>query len=141
MGANIGPKGWTKHVGCKSDQLGRMDAKTSRIAVAPAAVDLEGASDGPAQFLQHLLKRSIATLSFGVVSTKIREHPDASHALGLLRARPKRPGGCRAAEKRDEIAACRLFELYPVPCQPAPDCRIYNWGGSASGYAQDHVHA
>jgi hypothetical protein len=30
---------------------------------------------------------------------------DASHALGLLRARRERPSGRRAAEQRDELAA------------------------------------
>ena len=35
----------------------------------------------------------------------IHEHADVPHPLTLLRARHHRPGGRRAAEKRDEIAA------------------------------------
>jgi hypothetical protein len=32
-----------------------------------------------------------------------QEHADAPHALGLLRARTKRPRGCCAPEKCDEV--------------------------------------
>jgi hypothetical protein len=41
------------------------------------------------------------SLSFGW--SRAHEHPDAAHALALLRARRERPR-CRAAEKRDEFA-------------------------------------
>jgi hypothetical protein len=80
-----------------------MNAKTSRISVARAVIDLEAASDAPAESLQFLLKRRIATLSFGVLSAEIREHPDAPDALRLLRIRRERPNG-RAAEHCDEFA-------------------------------------
>src|SRR5262249_59733055 len=34
-----------------------------------------------------------------------QEDADVPHAFGLLRARCERPRGCRAPEKRDELAA------------------------------------
>jgi hypothetical protein len=34
----------------------------------------------------------------------VHEHADAPHPYGLLRARRKRPSGCRAAEQADELA-------------------------------------
>jgi hypothetical protein len=35
----------------------------------------------------------------------VHQHPNAPHALALLRARRERPRGRRAAQQRDEIAA------------------------------------
>jgi hypothetical protein len=43
-------------------------------------------------------------LSLRIVRRQIHEHADASDALGLLRARRKRPRRC-GAEQRDELAS------------------------------------
>jgi hypothetical protein len=55
--------------------------------------------------LQPLPKRRNAGLLFRVVHGLKVEHPDAPHALGLLRPRSERPRGSRAAEERDELAS------------------------------------
>src|SRR5262249_60060635 len=60
---------------------------------------------GPARLLQALQERGEPGHSFRIVRGQIRQHADAPHALGLLRARRERPRrGRRAAEKRDELA-------------------------------------
>src|SRR5262249_6311704 len=82
-----------------------MGAKHIRIAVTPTAVYVQVASHDPPQFLQPLHKHRIATLHLSVVRPRVGEHADAPHVLALLRARRERPGGCRAAEQRDELAA------------------------------------
>jgi hypothetical protein len=54
--------------------------------------------------LQALHEFGHAALCLWIVGGEIHEHADAPHPLALLRARRERPRGCRAAEKRDEIA-------------------------------------
>src|SRR5262245_36397183 len=46
-----------------------------------------------------------AGLSFRIVRGGVHEHADAPHPLALLCAPRERPRRCRAAEKRDELAA------------------------------------
>jgi hypothetical protein len=53
--------------------------------------------------LQALCERGQAGVSFWVAGVEWREHANAPHPLALLRPRPERPRGCRAAEKRDEL--------------------------------------
>jgi len=53
---------------------------------------------------QRLCKCQNAALLCRIVRRKACEHADAPHALAPLRARRERPRGCRAAEKRDEVA-------------------------------------
>src|SRR5438067_7128019 len=80
-----------------------MGAKSVGIAFAPAVIDVQVASDGPAQLLQSLYKHRQTALHLGVIRTKIREHADPPQAIGLLRARRERPRR-RAAESHDERA-------------------------------------
>src|SRR5262245_40647715 len=60
---------------------------------------------GPAQFLQPLLECHEAHLVVLIVRGQRREHADAPHPLGLLRARRKRPRCRCAADERYERAA------------------------------------
>src|SRR5215831_8864840 len=74
------------------------------IASPPADVDAHVAADGPARFLQTLQECREAGLSLRIFRGEIHQHPDAPHALALLRARRERPRGRRPAEQRDEFA-------------------------------------
>jgi hypothetical protein len=58
----------------------------------------------PTQFLEGPSKCIDASLCFWIILSICRQHADAPHALGLLRARRERQSGC-AAEQRDELAA------------------------------------
>jgi hypothetical protein len=64
---------------------------------------------GPAQFLQPLEECPDASLPFRIVLD--RRHKQADAPCGLLRAHSERPGGCRAPEKRDELAPPHGFSL------------------------------
>src|SRR5262245_15240393 len=56
--------------------------------------------------LQFLPERRDGRPCFRVVLGKVaHQHPDAPHALVLLRPRRERPGDCRAAEKSDELSS------------------------------------
>src|SRR5262245_2050815 len=67
---------------------------------------------GPAQLLQPLLECREAYLVVLIVLGRGREHADAPHPLGLLRARRERPRHCRAAEQRDALAALYSMEMH-----------------------------
>src|SRR5262245_16343513 len=82
-----------------------VSANAFDIACTPARVDPHVATDCPAPLLQSLKERRNAGLSFRIVCGKVRDNPDAPHALRLLRARRERRRGCRTAEQRDERAA------------------------------------
>src|SRR6516164_6546748 len=49
-----------------------------------------------------------ARLSFWIFLRIVHQHCDPAHPVGLLRTHRERPGGCRAAEQRDEIAASHV---------------------------------
>src|SRR5262249_45048381 len=79
-----------------------MLANVGRITQAPAILDPQVAALAPAQLLQRLLeRRELGTAG----AATAREHADPPYAPWLLRARPERPRGRRAAEQRDELAA------------------------------------
>src|SRR5262249_11507092 len=67
-------------------------------------IDTHVAPVAPAQFLQPLHESNEASLSVWIIRTRVHQHADAPHALGLLRQRPERPRRHRATEKRDELA-------------------------------------
>jgi hypothetical protein len=52
---------------------------------------------------QRLCERQDAGLSCRIVRSRVHEHADASHALGLLRSCRERPHSS-ATEQRDELA-------------------------------------
>ena len=68
-------------------QFRRVSANFGGIGRGPADVDPHVAADGPAQLLQPLMERREAGLKFRIVRGCGQEYADASHTLGLLRAR------------------------------------------------------
>jgi hypothetical protein len=91
-------------VGRERGQFLRLAANCGGIGCGPAGVDLHIATDDPSQQRQRLLERPDARLPDRIVRSRGREHANAPHPLGLLRARRERPCGCRAAEQEDEFA-------------------------------------
>src|SRR5262249_31923960 len=98
------------------DQLRSVSAKAIEIAGAPPVFDPYVAADGPAQLGQPLRERRDAFQSSLISLDRAHQHADAPHALALLRTRRDRPRGCRAAEKRDELAP---FQWPMSPVLPA----------------------
>ena len=70
---------------------------------------------GPAKRLQALLEGGHAQWESWIGFRHGREHADAPHSLGLLRARRERPRCRRAAEQRDELAPFPLTETHDDP--------------------------
>ena len=93
----------------------RVSANAVGFACAPTVLDPQVAADGPAQFLQPLRERRDADRCVRIVRGDVHEHADAPHALGLLRARRKRPRRRRAAEQRDELAPLHSITLSARP--------------------------
>ena len=79
------------HLGGKLDQLRGLLAHGLGVAIAPAVIDPDILTDGPARLLQTLRKRSEAGLRFRVVGLEAHHHADPANALGLLRLRGQRP--------------------------------------------------
>src|SRR6185312_7888588 len=83
--------------------LPRLCRDAFRRVTAPADVDLDGATFGPAQFLKSLQERCYPRPRFCVVGGS-HENSDQRHTLWLLRPHRPRPRS-RAAEQRDELSA------------------------------------
>src|SRR5262249_14981578 len=75
------------HVRHERDQFRRVSATAVGVARAPTVVDLQVATDGPAQLLQPLCQRGDAARRFRVVGGQVHQCADAPHALALLRSR------------------------------------------------------
>ena len=82
----------------------------SALAVAHRMSIAHIAADGPIQLLQRLQERRETCLKFRIVRSYGHEHPDAPHAVALLRTRRERPRR-RAAEQRDELAPLSFDHL------------------------------
>ena len=74
------------------------------VAAGPAGLDPQVAANCPARLLQPLHEGRDAGLRFRLIGRRVHQHANATHSLGLLRARRERPSGCRAADERDELA-------------------------------------
>jgi hypothetical protein len=107
-------------------ELLRMSAHNVAIAGATkTSVELDTATFGPAQLLQRLPQHCIEGLKVRVGLEGARNHADAPHPVGLLRACRQRQGR-RAAEKRYELAPSyaehatfRPFPRHRI-CDPSP---------------------
>jgi hypothetical protein len=80
-------------VGRERSQFRGVSTNALGVARSPAQVDANVAPVGPAQLTQRLGKRQQASVPGRIVRGEGHEHADASHALGLLRARRARPRG------------------------------------------------
>src|SRR5215813_6365324 len=92
-------------VGRECNQFRRVSANALGVARAPADVDANVATVGPAQLRQRLRERQDAPLRYRIVHRETHEHTDPPHPLRLLRARRERPRGRRAAQQGDERAS------------------------------------
>src|SRR6516225_8482317 len=81
-----------------------VSANLGGIDRGPAGLNPHVLPDAPARLLQPLQERPEAGLPYRIVCGCGHEHPDAPHAIGLLRPRRERPRCYRAAEQRDELA-------------------------------------
>src|SRR5262249_7718729 len=84
-------------------QLRRERSYPIGVTATPTKVHPRAAANGPTQVRKLLSKCREDRLRPGIVFAVPRQHPDAPHALALLRPRHERPS-CRAADKRDEFA-------------------------------------
>src|SRR5262249_35819542 len=80
-----------------------MGADACWVSSAPSIIDTDAAAVVPAQLLQHLAESLEIVLLLNIFGERV-EHADPPHSGRLLRARRERPR-CRAAEKRDKLAA------------------------------------
>src|SRR5262249_12996756 len=85
-----------------------ISVKEKGVARCTAIVDPAVAPLRPPSLLQVLYKRGEACLSFRIIGGEVHEHTDAAYPLAL-RAPRDRPGGRRAAEKRDELAPLHVW--------------------------------
>ena len=104
-GPTVGAASGQDDVRRERDQFRRVFAKVVGIAAAQRVSIRTLRPIDPAQFLQPLQERRDAGLRFRIVRSRVHQHADAPHPLGLLRARRQRPRRRRAAEQRDELAA------------------------------------
>ena len=92
-------------IGLERKQVRRTPAHLRVVCRPHAVFDPDVAANGPAPFPQSLMERRHPGLPFGIVRGQGAKHSDAPHPFALLPARGERPCGCRAADKRDELAA------------------------------------
>src|SRR5262245_28666860 len=93
------------HIWRRTDQLCCKGFPAVGIAGGPTILDLNVAAVVPSQSAQRIEKRGDASLPFSIgLRVGRQQHPNAPHLFWPLCACRERPH-CRAAEKRDELAA------------------------------------
>jgi hypothetical protein len=97
-------------------QFRRVPRVLLKLAFAPAVIDLQIASNIPAQFAEALQERGVAGLRLNFVRRLGAEHADAPHLRALLPMCRERPRSRRAAEQRDELAPfhCAVPPVLPT---------------------------
>jgi hypothetical protein len=90
-------------VRCEGCQFPSVSVKLRSVGCGPPRVEAHIAADIPAQERQRLHECSEADLKFRIVRGSRKQHTDAPHSLGLLRARHEWPRS-RSAEQRYELA-------------------------------------
>src|SRR5262249_17514510 len=71
-------------------------------ASAPVIIEIDVATVDPTQLSEPLAKRGIPRPYLRISLGEYIQRPNPPYALGLLRARRKRPHSCRATEQREE---------------------------------------
>ncbi len=110
------------HVGLQGDQFFR---EHLRLICAgggrKAVIDVDIAALRPSTLFKPLSKSRQARRRFRIVLGQAHQHSDPANPVGLLCVGRERPGGNRAAEKGDELAAfhheefpTRLLGEYPA---------------------------
>jgi hypothetical protein len=92
------------HVGLQGDQLFRTQLHLS-AGGCKAVIDADVAAFRPSEAFEPLPESGKPCFPVRIVFGQPHQHTDASHALGLLRARCERPSRHRAAAESNEIAA------------------------------------
>src|SRR5262245_7144302 len=96
------------HLCWQPNQFSRVGAHLVEIGTGVSIIDLNVMAGHPSDRLESLTQRLKIKLCIRIVLSYAQQHADASHPLGLLRARRERQRGRRAAEQRDELAAFHL---------------------------------
>src|SRR5262249_7572817 len=102
-------------------------------------LDLNVAILHPSERLKSLPKRSDTGLYFRIVLRERMQEHDASHALGALRPRLKRPRRSRAAKQRDELAPFHLTEMHPIPSRAGSTSQGYRISADTQGGPRDRA--
>ena len=69
-----------------------------RVTSGPPIVEFDVAALCPSEVLQPFPEGRDTGLSFGILLREVHEYSNTPHTVTLLRAPPKRPGACHAAE-------------------------------------------
>src|SRR5262249_28730387 len=85
------------------NQLCRVFANSSGVARRPTRLDSHVLAEAPTRLLHPLQKRPKPRLKFRIIRCRSQDHADPSHALGLLRMKPKRQSSRRARNNSDKI--------------------------------------
>src|SRR5262245_31539213 len=96
------------HLCWQPNQFSRVGAHLVEIGTGVSIIDLNVMAGHPSDRPESLTQRLKIKLCIRIVLSYAQQHADASHPLGLLRARRERQRGRRAAEQRDELAAFHL---------------------------------
>ena len=111
-----------------TNQIGRHRRQPIILALRPAVFDRHVVAINVTGFAQPFEKgRQLPRVILGGRSV---DKPDHRHRR-LLRARRERPRGCRAAEKRDELASLHSIELHGTPASQVP-IAVYRIGSGQS---------
>jgi hypothetical protein len=86
----------------------------SRLTASPPDFELKVAALSPAQFLKGLPEGLQFRSTFCIVCLERDQYSHTPYSFMLLRARRKRPGCRRTAEKRNERAPFQLTKLHAV---------------------------
>jgi hypothetical protein len=91
--------------GLRPDEFFRESLHRLNVGSGPASVDPDVAALRPPELLEFLPERRDGRPCFrGVLGKVAHQHPDAPHALVLLRPRRERPRRRSATKKCDELA-------------------------------------
>src|SRR5216684_6789780 len=96
------------------DELGCEFGEAFAASLRPAIFDRDGVSFDPPELAQSLHK-SGGQLALPCRRSRAQE-PDGRQPPRLLRARRERPGRCRAAEERDELAPIHSITSSAATC-------------------------
>ena len=104
--------------GLRPDEFFRELLHRLNVGSGPARVDPDVAALRPPELLEFLPERRDDRPCFRDVLGKVaHQHPDAPHALVLLRPRRERPRRHRAAKKCDELAPLHVSPIRATPLQ------------------------
>ncbi len=99
------------NVGHERDQFSRVSVYVLRVFLAPADVESDIDTVGPAGLLQNHLKCRETGLTLLIAGWPVKEYCNPPDSVGWLRMCGERPNGSSAAEKRHELASPHCLVL------------------------------